>query len=90
MRYPFRWIQWNKDHIAEHGITPEETEYVVNNPPRGFPRNIGDEKSLVQGQTAAGRYIQVIYVFSPPEVIFVIHARPLNATEKRNFRRKRR
>jgi uncharacterized DUF497 family protein len=77
-------------NIAKHGMMPAEAEYVVNHPHRGFPRNIGDDKALVQGQTAAWRYIQVIYVFSPPGVVFVIHARPLNDSEKRNIRRRRR
>ncbi len=90
MAYPFRWNTWNVDHIGIHGISPEEAEYLVNHPPSGFPRSIGDDKVLVQGQTAAGRYIQVIYIFSPPGVIFVIHARPLNAAEKRAARRRKR
>jgi uncharacterized protein len=88
--YPFRWIPWNVEHIAQHGIAPAEAEYVVNHPLSGFPRGIDNDKVLVQGQTMEGRYVQVIYIFSPAGVVFVIHARPLNAPEKRNFRRRRR
>lgn len=90
MRYPFRWNSWNIEHIAKHGIAPAEAEYVVIHPHRGFPRNIEDDKVLVQGQTDVGRYVQVIYIFSPPGVIFVIHARPLNDPEKRALRRRKR
>jgi hypothetical protein len=25
----FRWNAWNIEHIAEHGVTPEEAEAVV-------------------------------------------------------------
>ena len=89
MAYPFRWNTWNGEHIAAHGVTPADAEYVVDHPHRAFPRNIGDDKALAQGQTAHGRYIQVIYIFSPPGVVFVIHARPLNPSEKRNLRRRR-
>jgi hypothetical protein len=44
--------------------------------------------NIVCGQTAAGRYLQVIYIFSPPGVIYVIHARDLEDHEKRRVRRK--
>lgn len=90
MFYPFRWIPWNVEHIAQHGVAPAEAEYVINHPLRGFPRGIGNDKALVQGRTMEGRYIQVIYIFSPADVVFVIHAHPLNAAEKRSFRRRRR
>lgn len=27
----FRWNEWNEDHIGQHGVLPEEAEYLVNN-----------------------------------------------------------
>ncbi len=89
MRYQFRWNAWNVDHIAEHGITPDEAEYVVNRAEPPFPREQGD-RYLVQGQTEQGWYIQVAYVIDPPPLVFVIHARPLTEREKRRYRRQRR
>lgn len=80
-------FRWNED-IARHGVVPIEAEYVVENPARGFPRREGDGKYRVWGQTAAGRYLQVIYVFSPPGVVYVIHARELKDHEKRRLRRR--
>ncbi len=88
VQFEFRWNAWNLDHIVEHGVESEEAEYVIENPIRGFPRNIGQDKVLVQGQTRDGRYIQAIYIFSPADVVYVIHARPLNDTEKRSLRRR--
>ena len=85
----FRWNEWNVDHIAEHGIDPLEAEYVVQNARSPFPRYDGDGKYRVWGRTPAGLYLQVVFVYSPPSVIFVIHARPLTENEKRLFRRKR-
>lgn len=84
----FRWIQWNLDHIAEHGITTGAAEFVVNFPARPYPTRIGDGKFLVRGQGIDGTYLQVIYIFSPEGVVFAIHARPLSAREKKNFRRR--
>ena len=86
----FRWNDWNVSHIAEHGVSPAEAEFVVEHPLRGFPRKIGDDKFAVRGQTAAGRYLQVIHVFDPPGIIYVIHARPLTPAERRKFGRRRR
>jgi uncharacterized DUF497 family protein len=86
----FRWNQWNVDHIAKHGVSPEEAEDIVENPRRPFPRYHGNGKYLTRGQTGAGRWLQVIYVFDPAHVIYVIHARPLKESEKRSVRRSRR
>jgi hypothetical protein len=87
MSYDFRWNEWNEDHIALHGVAYDEAEQVVEQPARGFPRYDGARKYRVWGQTMAGRYLQVIYIFSPPGVVYVIHARDLTEPEKRRLRR---
>jgi len=60
------WIIWNDepgenvDHIAEHGLLPEDIEYVVAN----FDEEATSESSgrpCVFGYTEDGRYIIVIY-----------------------------
>jgi uncharacterized DUF497 family protein len=89
VRHEYRWIEWNLAHIAEHGVIPEEAEHVVDGARRPYPELIGD-RYLVVGQTDNGEYLQVVYVFDPPGVVFVLHARPLNAREKRRLRRRRR
>jgi uncharacterized protein len=86
MEFEFRWNWWNVEHIALHGVARSEAEYVVT---RGRAEAIQRGKFIVRGQTEHGRYIQVIYIFSPRDVIFVIHARPLTEGEKRKFRRRR-
>lgn len=86
MRYDFRWNEWNVDHIAGHGVRSGEAQYVVERPARGFPRYDGGRKYRAWGQTAAGRYLQVVYIFSPPGVVYVIHARDLTEAEKRRLR----
>jgi uncharacterized DUF497 family protein len=86
----FRWIAWNSDHIGRHEISTVDAEYVVNHARSPFPRRIDSERVLVQGQDSTGRYVQVIYIFSPANVVFVIHARSLTEPEKRRLRRRRR
>ena len=88
--YAFRWNDWDLEHIARHGVTPAEAEYVLNHASPPFPERIGNEKYRLLGQNAAGRYLQVIYIFSPADVVYVIHAMPLGARGIRRARRRRR
>jgi uncharacterized DUF497 family protein len=86
----FRWIRWNVQKCMKHGVQPEEAEHVVRNARRPYPRKIGDEKTLVAGQSRAGRYLQVIYLVDEDDAIFVIHAMPLTRRKKRSYRRSQR
>jgi hypothetical protein len=85
----FRWIEWNVEHIAEHGVTPEEAEWVARHPVAGFLRKQRGGY-LAWGQTPAGRWLQVAYRReSTPSgtECFIYHARPLDADEKRRSNR---
>ena len=86
----FRWIAWNRDHLAEHGVDWEEAETVIRQAKPPFPQQIGDEKLLVMGHGQGGRFLQVIYVVDPDDTIFVIHARPLTDREKKRYRQRKR
>ena len=88
--YEFRWNAWNIDHIARHGVWPEQAEYVVQHALRPWPEKIGDDKWRVWGRTTDGTYLQVIYIFSPDDVVFVIHAMSLTDPQKRIYRRRTR
>ena len=84
----FRWIDWNRDHIAEHGVDEEEAEMVVRGAKAPFPIKIEEEKWLVKGRGIGGRFLQVIYIDDPDKTIFIIHARPLTEREKKQLRRR--
>jgi uncharacterized DUF497 family protein len=88
--HEFRWIEWNRDKVAQHNVDPLEAEFVVNHPRRPYPMKVDDEKRLVWGQTRSGRYLQVIYLIDREDTIFVIHARQLTDREKKRLRRRRR
>jgi uncharacterized DUF497 family protein len=90
VHFEFRWNGWNVDHIAEHGVTPEMAEYVVQRPSAGYPEKIGEGKFRVRGQSVDGRYLQAIYIFDPEAIVYVIHARGLTDREKRMLRRRQR
>ena len=87
---PFRWIDWNREHIAKHGVDPAEAEMVVRQARAPFPQQIGDDKLLVMGRGSGGQFLEVIYVLDPDDTVFIIHARPLTEREKRRYRRRRR
>ena len=88
--YEFRWNEWNIEHIGTHGVAPREAEYILNHARAPYPQRLGDNKFLAVGRTGEGKYLQVVYIFDPPETVFVIHARLLREQEKRRFRRRRR
>lgn len=85
----FRWNQWNVEHIAKQGVSPDEAEIVIQHARRPFPRKIEDDKWLVRGRGYGGRWLQVVFVRDDDDAAFVIHARPLTEREKRRLRRKR-
>jgi uncharacterized protein len=88
--YACRWNEWNIEHVAKHGVAPEEAEDVIRSMRPPFPEYVGDGKWRVLGQTVTGRYLRVIFIISPAETFYVIHAMPLSETGKRRLRRRRR
>ncbi len=86
----FKWNDWNVDHIAEHGVNPPEAELLIEHARQPYPKDVGDGRHLVRGQTPGGDYSQVIFTYDKYDGgIYVIHARPLTDREKRQFRRRR-
>ena len=81
----FRWNEWNLEHIARHGVGPEEAEQAVNANPAA---DAGGDRYKVWGPTENGRFLQVVFVLDPDDAICVIHARDLTDREKKNWRRR--
>jgi hypothetical protein len=86
----FRWNGWNREHLAEHGVWPDEAEDVVRSARPPYPRHEGHRHYRGRGQTREGYYLQAIYLIDANDTIYVIHARPLTENEKRLLRRGRR
>ena len=89
MNDAYRWNDWNEDHIGQHGVLPQEAEFVVDNAMPPYPESVGGGKWLVRGQAPDGRYIQVVFVIEE-DCYYVLHARGLTDKEKRLLRRRRR
>jgi len=75
----FLWDERNKTHIAEHGIEPEDAEYVVRRGKRPYPKQLSAIKWIVKGRTRTGRLIQVIYLIREDDEIDI---EPLSFPER--------
>lgn len=85
----FRWNDWNIEHLAKHGVDPDEAEQVITQARAPYPMSRSDDKYLVWGPGRADRLLQVVFVVDDDGTVFVIHARRLTEREKRQFRRGR-
>lgn len=76
-------------HIFNHNVTEDEVEYILWHP--GEDR-LGDRGARISiGQTAAGRYLRIIYVPDvEPDSYFVITAFELRGKPLIAYRRRRR
>jgi uncharacterized DUF497 family protein len=87
--YEFVWPEDRIDHIAEHGISPEEVEEVC------FGRSLvqrGKSEGenpvyYVLGQTRAGRYLFCVVIPFPDGKGYPVTARLMTTKEKRRFRK---
>lgn len=79
----------DQPHIWNHGITEEEVRQVMARP--GQDRPGSDDSRMALGQTAAGRYLRVIYVpDSEGDSAFVVTAYELRDKQLKAYRRRRR
>lgn len=79
----FRWIQWNLDKIATHGLSCEEVEHAFEHH-RGPHQERSDGSYETIGVTPSGRAVAIVWrydeEFDPlengwtTEVVFVITA----------------
>lgn len=69
-------IYWTDDrieHLAEHGVEPEEFEEIVTYPERiEVSRSSGREVAM--GETSAGRFLVCVYEYLDDVTIFPVTA----------------
>jgi hypothetical protein len=76
-------------HIYDHQVSEDEVEDVLARPMEDRPGR--DDSRIAIGQTAAGRYLRVIYVPDPePNAVFVITAFELGPKSLKALRRRQR
>jgi uncharacterized DUF497 family protein len=85
----FDWDDGNVDHLARHGVTPDEAEEALLDPRRigASPYNTMTEpRSAVIGATEDGRVLFVVLTRREGDVR-VIAARDATSKERRRYRR---
>jgi hypothetical protein len=82
-----RWTDKAEDHIAAHGVTPDEVEQVIFTRPRLALRG-REGTEYVFGTTDAGRYLLVVLTESIDGRGYVVTARDMTDAERQAFRRK--
>jgi len=83
------WLEERIDHIARHGVTPEEVEEVCFG--QSLVRRAKSEGAnpvcYVLGQTEAGRYLFCVVIQFPDGNGYPVTARSMTAKEKRRYRK---
>lgn len=76
------WDDWNREHIAKHGVVPEEAEEVVARDP--IIRETYKRRFQVLGPTLSGRMLSVVIGAVPdqPNVYYVFSARVASRVER--------
>lgn len=85
----FIWPEERIEHIARHGVTPEEVEDVCFR--KSLVRRAKSEGNnpvyYVQGQTDTGRYLFCVVIHFPDGKGYPITAREMTAKEKQRYRK---
>lgn len=86
----FDWDDANIDHIARHGVDPEEAEEAATDLNRvaaqAYRAQNGERRQAVTGKTIYGRLLTVILT-RRGDFFRVITAREANESERRAYRR---
>lgn len=81
------WTEASEEHIARHGVRPDQVEDAVNGRPVLTLRGRHDTTE-VYGTTADGRHLVVILAPALGGRWYVVTARDMTSNERRAFRRK--
>jgi len=82
------WPEDRVEHIARHGVTPDEVEQacfgrsLVQKAKSGGPNPV----YYVLGETDSGRYLFCVVVQFPDRKGYPVTARPMTDGEKRRYR----
>ena len=87
--HEFVWAEDRIDHVARHGVTPEEVEEVCfGRPLLQRAKSEGQNPVYyVLGQTDAGRYLFAVVIRFPDGKGYTVTARPMTDKEERQYRR---
>ncbi len=82
----FDWDERNIDHMARHGVNPEEAEEACYNHPLILKTR--EPHYLIYGRTDDGRYLLVVGAYLGKGIIRIITARDMAETERKLYQRR--
>ncbi|MDP9363362.1 MAG: BrnT family toxin [Chloroflexota bacterium] len=85
-RIELLWDDWNEEHVAHHGVVPEEAMEVARNAPQ--LTHVRDDLYRLVGQTDGGRFLTVYIAPRGGGDFYVVIARPATSNERRLYRRR--
>lgn len=80
----FDWDDTNRDHLARHGVEPEEAEEAFLG--RRFIFRSYESRYILLGRSAAGRYLILAFSLSAG-LARVITGRDMTKAERQRYRR---
>ena len=85
--YELIWSEDRTDHIARHGVVPDEVDEVCFG--RSFVQRAKSQGEnpvyYILGQTEAGRYLFCVVIHFPDGRGYPVTARPMTTRERRRF-----
>ncbi len=87
------WLEVIVEKLAvKHHVTPDEVEEVLGNNPKFYFVEKGDREDedvyLALGQTFAGRYLAVLFIYKLTNEALILSARNMADKERRRYGRK--
>ena len=73
---PFYSSIWNhqiEEHLAQHGVAPEEFEEVVHNPDE-VGQSRSSDRCIAFGETSTGKYLACVYEFLEDATVLPVTA----------------
>jgi uncharacterized DUF497 family protein len=82
----FDWDEYNIAHIAEHGVSPQEVEYVATHQHLRFPATTKGQESRWKlfGKTLDGRFLVVVFTIRGGR-FRTVTAYTMNQLERRRY-----
>ena len=89
----FVWLTEIANKVArKHRVTPDEVEEVFFNKPRfrfvESGHRSGEDVYSAGGQTDAGRYLIVFFIYKGDNTALILSARDMDASERRRYERR--
>lgn len=82
----FEWDEYNAEHVATHGVTPDEVEEALLG--RRYTFRTWTGRYVALGRSQAGRHLFIVFEYLGGGVARPFSARDMNPKDRRLYRLK--